>query len=127
MLSLVAIIWILSPALIDSYLLPILNIQEADIGGLYTAVAALFSALAFAGILLTLMLQSKQLKLQEKEIDSQRKQASTNTEIAAYTALLTYYSNNSYEPSACELTSMDIAKRLNSLLGSPSRVSSDPE
>jgi len=123
----IAVTWIFSPLLIDLYILPLLKIKEAEIDGLYTAVAALFSALAFAGILLTLMVQNKQLKLQKKELESQQLQAKLNTEIAAYTALLTYYGKNAYEPLACELTSMDIAKKLNAILGDPARISNESE
>ena len=117
----IIVIWGLSPIIIDSYLLPLLDIQKTELSDLYTAVAALFSALAFAGIMLTLVVQNKQVELQKDEIEAQRLQANIITEIAAYTALLTYYDSNSYEPTACELTPMDIAKRLNKLLLNPCR------
>jgi hypothetical protein len=111
----IILIWIFCPILLDEYLLPLLGIHPNEVGSLYTAVAALFSALAFAAILLTLWLQKQQL-------DNQLKQNEINTDISAYTALLTYYSSNSYDPKACELTSMQIAKRLNKLLSNPSRA-----
>ncbi|MCF7485436.1 hypothetical protein [Vibrio sp. A2-1] len=123
---LVILLWLLSPALISNVVFPLLDIKSDESSGLYTAIAALFSALAFSALLVTLWLQREQLNIQKKELESAKSESDRNIEIAAYTALLAYYGNgNKYNPIACDLTPMDIAKRLDKLLGSPNRLDNE--
>lgn len=119
----VFLLWLLSPALMSNVVLPLLDIKADESSGLYTAIAALFSALAFSVLLVTFWLQREQLNIQKKELKSAKSESDRHIEIAAYTALLAYYGNgNKYNPIACDLTPMDIAKRLDKLLGSPNRL-----
>jgi hypothetical protein len=67
----VIIIWSIGWLLID------INIKQADrgvFGDKFGAVNALFSALAFAGIIITILLQKKELSLQRKEMEDTRKE-----------------------------------------------------
>jgi len=114
--------WLVSPVILKTYVFSFLGINTSDISGLYTAVAALFSALAFAALLVTVWYQKQQLDVQKRELALAKEENEKNTQIAAYTALLTYYAGNSYNPIACELTPMDIAKKLNKLLNNPDRL-----
>ena len=117
-ITLTVLCWLFLPFLLNTYVLPIYGMQTTETSGIYTAIAALFSALAFAVLILTLISQRQLINIQKQEISSAQETNNKNTELAAYTALLTYYANNSYEPNACELTSMDIAKKLNAILKS---------
>lgn len=122
-ITLVILLWLVSPIILNKVVFPFVEIDILNVSSVYTAVAALFSALAFAALLLTLWLQNQQLNIQRKELELTREDNEKNTQIAAYTALLTYYgTGNHYEAVACELTPMDIAKRLNKLLAKPERV-----
>lgn len=109
-LIIILILWLVSPLILNQFIIPTLGLDANEISGIYTAVAALFSALAFSVLLLTLWLQKKQLDI--AEIENKK-----NIQISAYSALLTYYNgSNSYDPNVSELTPMNIAKKLNTLL-----------
>jgi hypothetical protein len=58
-----------------------------DNGQLYEAVASLFSALAFAGVIVTLFLQTDELKLQRKELKLNRIQLARQAEAQKQQAL----------------------------------------
>lgn len=115
------IIWLITPMIINQFVLPTLELPDNDVSTIYSAVSSLFSALAFSVIALTLWLQEKQLNLHKKELALTQKTNSKNIQIAAYSALLTYYSSSgtSYNPKVTELSSMQIAKELNILLSKP--------
>lgn len=116
-LSLIVFFWLISPIFIQKLILPLLGYSSPTVAGIYTAVAALFSSLAFSILIFTLWLQKEQFELQKKELKLSKIESQRNIEISAYSALLTYYNNNnSYDPKACELTPMDIAKKLNEII-----------
>lgn len=50
------------------------NLEPGQVGDMFGAVNALFAGLAFAGIILTLIMQSRQLQLQRDELGLQRKE-----------------------------------------------------
>lgn len=115
-LIIILILWLASPLILNQFIIPILGLEANEISGVYTAVTALFSALAFSVLLLTLWLQKQQLDIEK--IENKK-----NIQISAYSALLTYYNgSNSYDPNVNELTPMDIAKKLNTLLTNPTLV-----
>lgn len=58
--------WLLSIYLIDSFT------ERGQFGDMFGAVNALFSGLAFGGIILTILLQKEELRLQRKELTLQR-------------------------------------------------------
>jgi hypothetical protein len=110
-------IWCISPLILTQFIFPILRINNLNISGIYTAVAALFSALAFSALIVTLWLQNKQLQLQKLELESAENINKKNIEISAYSALLTYYNSGySYDKDTCELSPQDIAKKLSVLV-----------
>ncbi len=116
-LIIIFIIWLASPLILNHFIIPFLGLGANEISGVYTAVAALFSALAFSILLLTLWLQKKQLDIQKNELEVAKIENKKNIQISAYSALLTYYNgSNSFDPNVSELTPMDIAKKLNALL-----------
>ena len=121
-LILVLLVWLVSPVILNDAIFPLLDIDYSHSSGLYTAVAALFSALAFAALLVTVWFQKQQLDIQKSELEKAKEDSEKNIQIAAYTALLTYYAKGPYNPDVCELTPMDIAKKLNKLLGNPDRL-----
>ncbi len=116
----VLIAWIFSPFAIKS-LVSLWAIEVDELSSYFTASAALFSALAFGALLYTLVLQREQLKVQQEELDKAKQDSERNTEIAAYTAMLNYYMCRGYSKDIVEITPADIAKRLNTILGSPTR------
>jgi len=77
----ILVLWLLSWALITRHLG---NPSEAGtFGDMFGAVNALFSGLAFAGIILAILMQREELKLQRKELTQ-----STETQQAQERALL---------------------------------------
>lgn len=72
------------------YFIPVWN-ESGVFGDTFGAINSLFSGLAFAGLLYTILLQSRELKLQREELALTREQltssAASQKEQAAYTLL----------------------------------------
>lgn len=68
----VIVIWIISWVLIDSYIADMTD--RGTFGDKFGAVNALFSGLAFAGLIVTLLYQKEELKLQREELAETRKE-----------------------------------------------------
>lgn len=72
LLGVVLVLWILSLILIPSYLDGWNN--RGTFGDMFGAVNALFSGLAFGGLIYTIYLQSKELSLQREELEQTREE-----------------------------------------------------
>ena len=114
---LVFIFWLMSPYIVDNIVIPFAP-NNNDLVGVYTVVATLFSGLAFSALLITIVIQSKQLLHQKNELLKFEKSNNVNAKLAAYTALLSYYNSkpNSYDPDVLNLTPMDIVKRIDAII-----------
>lgn len=75
--------WVLF--LLFFFLVPFFGIDKptkfAELGDAFGVFNALFSALAFAGVIYTILLQRDELELQRKELELQRKQMQRSNEI----------------------------------------------
>lgn len=68
--------------------------KRGQFGDLFGSVNALFSGLAFAGILYTIYLQRQELSLQRKELKLQRKEMAASRTVLAAQAEAQEYANN---------------------------------
>jgi hypothetical protein len=90
-------LWILSWVLIV-YIGPFCGWeQRAQFGSMFGAVEALFSGLAFAGIILTILLQKKELELQRKQLSEQNENIKKQQFEGIFFQLLDLYRNVIYE------------------------------
>ena len=79
--SVVALLLILGLWILTYYQLKDLdNTKRGTFGDMFGALNALFSGLAFAGIILTILLQRKELKLQRQELQETREEFRTQNE-----------------------------------------------
>jgi hypothetical protein len=67
----VVTLWCLSWYLITTY---VNTTEQGQFGDMFGAVNALFSGLAFAGIIITILLQKEELTLQRQELKDTRKE-----------------------------------------------------
>lgn len=58
------VIWLSLPPLLSSHIFPLYGFIEPTASAVYTSIAALFSSLAFAALVLTLWVQKNQLQVQ---------------------------------------------------------------
>jgi hypothetical protein len=73
----VVILWIASYPIVYFFLSSRRVDQSGQFGDSFGAINALFSGLAFAGIILTILLQRKELEFQRKELKATRKEFKT--------------------------------------------------
>lgn len=110
------ILWIFIPSIVQSVIVPLNSINLKTVPDGYSAFSALFSALAFTLLLMTVYIQNKQLKIQEKELNKADHMHSLNIKMSAYSALLNYYDKAAYDPGVCNLTPKAIAEKLNYII-----------
>lgn len=68
--STVLVLWVLTPVVINQFYLDIAH--RGQFGDLFGSINALFSGLAFAGVIVAILLQREELKLQREELAANR-------------------------------------------------------
>lgn len=79
-ITIVVFIWLISWVLLDCFI-PAQEETRSSFGDKFGAVNSLFAALAFAGIIITILLQRKELQLQREELQLQRSEQVATREV----------------------------------------------
>jgi hypothetical protein len=93
--ALLACVWAISGWLINCYYSGDVT-KRGSFGDMFGAVNALFSGAALAGVIVTILLQRKELALQRKDLERAGQAHEQTAKLTAYTALLNAHTQEAY-------------------------------